>query len=152
MGLPLLGVKDQQGITKGVNFDIQPPRRFLDQAAPLLHAEEGALRRMLKNRHDDLFEHAHTTLDEVQMAIRQRVKGPWIDRNCHCPPSLRVAPGLDVSPPSAVWAGGIVAWLGCSVNRFVTRSSHCNCPQAAEISRPRLCRTKAEMPCCSKYC
>src|SRR2546426_8597624 len=41
--------------------------RFLDQAAPLLHREERAFRSILKDRHNDLVEHAYTAHDEIEI-------------------------------------------------------------------------------------
>src|SRR5262249_29337942 len=117
------------------------------------HREERTLHRTLKDRYDNLVEHPYTTLDQIEMAIRQRVKRPRIERDCHASPSRSVAAAPALSRPCAPWAAraqGIVAWLAWSVNRVVVRSANRNCPHAAEISRPRLCRTKAERPCCSK--
>src|SRR2546426_7817104 len=92
--------------------------RFLDQAAPLLHREERAFRSILKDRHNDLVEHAYTAHDEIEMAICQRVKRPRIERNCHPSPSLSVAAAPDVLHPCSPWTArgdGIVAWLAWSV-------------------------------------
>src|SRR4030095_6090622 len=122
--------------------------------ASLLHRREGPFHGALKDGYDDLVEHPYTALDQIEMAIRQRVERPRIERDCHYPSSLSVAAGPALARPYAPCARraeGIVAWLSWSVNRLVVRSSNRNCPHAAEISRPRLCRTKAESPCCSRW-
>src|SRR4030095_13681598 len=58
--------------------------------ASLLHRREGPFHGALKDGYDDLVEHPYTALDQIEMAIRQRVERPRIKRDCHYPPSLTV--------------------------------------------------------------